>query len=142
MLSVPSEVGKMKELLRKWCEILAQEYPEFVDRIPDPDKLSVTKLKGRGIMTSTCNLSQTTNCMVVASVNSHSIVCNQHKRNISVKRILDTVRNYVGTIIKVNLDNIAPEFSVFPRPKTMCQAIDKEFSLCTNLPKGMGFSFF
>ena len=129
-------------MLRKWCEILAQEYPEFVDQIPDPDKLSVTKLKGGGIMTSTCNLSQITNCLLVAPVNGHSIFCHQHERNILVKQILDTVRNYVGTIIKDNLDNIAPEFRVFPRLETMCQAVDKEFSPCGNLPKGMGFSFF
>ena len=49
----------------------------------------------------------------------------------------DTVRNYAGTIIKDNLDNVAPEFRVF----LMCQAFDKEFSLCANLPKVIRFTF-
>ena len=51
------------------------------------------------------------------------------------------ISNYVSTLIKDNIEEIAPELRVSPRFENMCRAFDKEFSLCANYPKGWGSSF-
>ena len=58
-----------------------------------------------------------------------------------MKNMLDVIRNYVSTLIKENIEEIAPEVRVLPRFENMCRAFDKEFRLCTNYPKGWGYNF-
>ena len=55
--------------------------------------------------------------------------------------MLDGIINYVSTLIKDNLEYIAPELHVSPRFENMCRAFDKEFNLCANYPKGWGSNF-
>ena len=53
--------------------------------------------------------------------------------------MLDVIRNYVSTLIKENLEEIAPELRVSPRFENMCHDFDKEFSLFANYQKRLGF---
>ena len=55
--------------------------------------------------------------------------------------MLDVIRNYVSTVIKENLEEIAPELRVSPHFENMCRDFDKESSLCANYPKGWGYNF-
>ena len=85
-------------------------------------------------MTNTCKSSHKTNRLLAQIVDGHSLLCNHHQRNVWVKNILYVISNYVSTLIKENLEEIALELRVLPRFDNMCRAFDKEFSLYANYP--------
>ena len=93
------------------------------------------------MITDTCKSAHKTNRLLAQIVDRHSLFCHHHQRNVLVKNILDMISNYVSTLIKDNLEEIAPELRVSPRFENMCHAFDKEFSLCANYPKGWGSNF-
>ena len=66
-------------------------------------------------MTDTCKSAHKTNRLLAQIVDGHSLFCHRHQRNVWVKNILDVIRNYVSTLIKDNLEEIAPEIRVLPR---------------------------
>ena len=107
--------------------------------IPDPEEaMSMKKLKGGAVMTNTCKSAHKNNRFLAQIVDGHSLFCHHHQRNVWVKNILDVIINYLSTLIKENLEEIAPELRVSPRFENMCRAFDKEFILCENYPKGCG----
>ena len=55
--------------------------------------------------------------------------------------MLDVIRNYVSTLIKYNLEEIATELCVLPSFDNICRAFDKEFSLCKKYPKVWSSNF-
>ena len=89
-------------------------------------------------MTDTCKSANKTNRLLSQIVDRYLLFCNHHQRNVWVKNMLDVIRNYVSTLIKDNLEEIAPELRVLPRFENMCRAFDKEFSLCASYAKGWG----
>ena len=132
----------MKAILVTWREINHEEYQEFVHMIPDPEEaMSMQKLKGGAVMTNTCKSAHKTNRLLAQIIDGHSLFCHCHQRKFWVKNMLDVISNYVSTLIKDNLEEIAPELCVSPRFENMCRAFDKEFSLCANYPKGWGSHF-
>ena len=106
----------MKAILVTWREITHEEYQEFVHMIPDPEEvMSMQKLKGGAVMTNTCKSAHKTNRLLAHIVDGHSLFCHHHQRNVWVKNMLDVISNYVSTLIKENLEEIAPELCVSPR---------------------------
>ena len=91
--------------------------------------------------TVTCKSAHKTNRLLAQIVDGHLLLCHHHQRNVWVKNMLDVISNYVCTLIKDNLEEIAPELRVSPRFENMCRAFGKEFSLCANYPKGWGSNF-
>ena len=127
----------MKEMLVTWREITHEEYQEFVHMIPDPEEaISMQKLKVGAVMTDTCKSAHKTNRLLAQIVYGHSLLCHLHQRNAWVINILDVISYDVSTLIKDNIEDIAPELCVSPSFENMCLAFDKEFSLCVNYPKG------
>ena len=101
--------------------------------IPDTEEaMSMQKLKGGAVMTDTCKSSHKTNCLLAQIVDGHSLFYHNHQRNVWVKNMLDVISNYTSTLIKDNLEDIAPELSVLPLFENMCRNFVKEFSLCAN----------
>ena len=93
-------------------------------------------------MTNTCKSAHKTNRLLAQIVDGHSLFYHHnHQRNVWVKNMLDVISNYVSTLVKENLEEIATELRVSPRFENMCRAFDKEFSLCANYPKGWGSNF-
>ena len=132
----------MKAILVTCREIIQEEYQEFVHMILDTkEAMIMQKLKGGAVMTKTCKISHKTNPLLAHIVDRNSLFCHHHQRNVWVKNMLDVISNYVSTLIKENLEDIAPELGVLPRFENMCRDFDKEFSLCANYPKGWGSNF-
>ena len=132
----------MKAILVTWREINHEEYQDFVHMIPDPEEAMIMqKLKGSAVMTNTYIISHKTNRLLAQIVDGHLLFCHHHQRNVWVKNMLDVISNYVSTLIKDNIEEIAPELCVSPRFENMCRAFDKELSLCANYPKGWGSNF-
>ena len=110
--------------------------------IPDPEEaMSMQKFKGGEVMTDTCKSTHKTNRLLAQIVDGHSLFCHHHQSNVWVKNMLDVISNYLSTLIKDNLEEIAPELRVSPSFENMCRAFDKEFSLSANYPKGWGYNF-
>ena len=77
--------------------------------IPDPEEaMSMQKLKGGAVMTDTCKSAHKTNRLLAHIVDGQSLFCHHHQRNVWVKNMLDVISNYVSTLIKENLEEIAP----------------------------------
>ena len=105
----------MKAILVTWREITHEEYQELVHMIPDPkEAMRMQKLKGGAVMTNTCKSAHKTNWLLAHIVDGHSLFCHHHQRNVWVKNMLDVIRNYASTVIKENLEEIAPELRVSP----------------------------
>ena len=65
-------------------------------------------LKGGAEMIDTCKSAHKTNRLLAHIVDGHSLFCRHHQRNVWVKNMLDVISNYVSTLIKENLEEIAP----------------------------------
>ena len=65
------------------------------------------KLKCGAVMTDTCKSTHKTNRLLAQIVDGHSLFCHHHQRNVWVKNMLDVINNYVSTLIKDNLEEIA-----------------------------------
>ena len=59
-------------------------------------------------MTDNCKSAHKTNRLLSHIVDGHSLFCHHHQRNVWVKNMLDVIRNYVSTLIKENIEEIAP----------------------------------
>ena len=134
---------QMKEMLTKWRAVTEREYPEFVDLIPHPDQIDLSKLENGGVMTDTCNSAQKANRLLAATIDGivHSMFCHNHLRNVWVKNVLDSLTDFMRAHLNDSLDEIAPELRVSPSFISLARAFDKMFSLCANYPKGMGEAF-
>ena len=88
--------------------------------IPDPEEATrMQKLKGGAVMTNTCKSVHKTNRLLAQIVDGHLLLCHHHQRNVWVENMLDVISNYVSTLIKDNLEEIAPELRVSPRFENM-----------------------
>ena len=77
--------------------------------IPDPEEaMIIQKLKRGAVMTNTCKCAHKTNRLLAQIVDGHSLLCHDHQRNVWVKNMLDVISNYVSTLIKDNIEDIAP----------------------------------
>ena len=82
-------------------------------------------LKGGAVMTDTFKSAHKTKRLLAQIVDGHLLFCHHHQRNVWVKNMLDVISNYVSTLIKDNLEEIAPELRVLPCFDNMCRAFDK-----------------
>ena len=99
----------MKAILATWRDITHEEYQEFVHMILDTEEaMSTQKLKYGAVMTDTCKSAHKTNRLLAQIVDGHSFLCHHHQRNVWVKNMLDVISNYVSTLIKYNIEEIAP----------------------------------
>jgi hypothetical protein len=116
----------------------------MLNSIPQLNDINLDKLGDNGsVMTDTCNGAQKTNRLLVQSIKgtAHSMYCYNHLRNVWVKNVLNLLNDFMHCHLNNSLDEIAPELHVSPNLITFARAFDKEFSLCTNYPKGHGRLF-
>ena len=72
------------------------------------EAMSRQKLKGGVMMTNTCKRANKTNRLLAQIVDVHVLLFHHHQRNVWVKNMLDMISNYVSTLIKDNIEDIAP----------------------------------
>ncbi len=115
----------------------------MVDMIPHPDSIDINKLEGGSVVTDTCNGARKTNWLAGAEVDGvvYSMFCFHHLRNIWVKHALFALNDFMRGHLYDSLEEIADELRVSPSFICFARAIDKEFSLCANYPKGHGALF-
>ena len=115
----------------------------MVSFIPDPKEITIDKLDGGTVMTDTCNPALKASRITCTKVNGvvHSLYCHNHLRNVWVKNVLLSLTDFLRAHLFDSLEEIADDLRVSPNFMTFARAIDKEFSLCANYPKGHGAWF-
>ena len=67
--------------------------------------------------------------------------CCNHLRNVWVKKMIDSLTEFLRAHINDSLDEVAPELRVSPGFMSLARAFDKIFRPCENYPKGLGEVF-
>ncbi len=67
--------------------------------------------------------------------------CHHHLRNVWIKAVTKHLSSYLNEILACDLDQIGFQFLVSTMVDAVLRAVDKEFSLPANYPKGHGDMF-
>ena len=130
-------------MLRKWCDVTEQEYPDMGGLLPKPEEIDLNKLIGGGIMMDTYNAATAMNRRLSTKIGgiTHNLFCWNHLRNVHVKNVLEALTKFLKAHFSDSLENIALKFRVSPGFISFARAFDKMFSLCANYPQGWGEVF-
>ena len=93
-------------------------------------------------MTDTCTAAQKVRRILCAAVlGLLQFDCIQHLRNVWIGNMEKALTSELNNILRVSLDEINPTLWVQASISAVIRAIDKEFSLLANYPKGCGGLF-
>ena len=112
------------------------------DLVPSPDEIDTAKLSKGVINTDTCNAAQKFRRILVEHIpGAYEYDCMHHLRNIWVGSAEKDLTSSLNTLLRDSLDEIDPKLRVSTSISAIIRAIDKEFSLSANYPKGHGALF-
>ena len=109
-----------------------------------------------GAVTSdTCNAARKTNRLLKEKIEQATIrmrtpnddisviqvSCWNHLRNIWLGGMTKALSSFLNELLSDDLQHIYPILRVSPKNEMVLRLVDKEFSLCTNYPKGHGELF-
>eukprot|EP00956_Cyclotella_meneghiniana_P030815 scaffold78775_cov36-Cyclotella_meneghiniana.AAC.2 len=131
------------ERLQRLIDVVKARYPDKVDLIPKPDSISIDKLGNDGvIMTDTCNGAQKLGRVLVDRIDgARDLDCMNHLRNVWIGGMEKSLSKYLNQKLRSSLDDIDSTLRVTTSISAVIRAIDKEFSLSANYPKGHGELF-
>ena len=110
---------------------------------------------GGAVTTDTCNTARKTSTIIKESIEQAAIImqkpsddvsviqvsCWHHLRNIWLGGMTKALSAYLNESLRDDLEYIDPALRVSPKIEMVLRAVDKEFSLCANYPKGHGEHF-
>ena len=117
--------------------------PEKLHLVPSPAGIDISKLGDGGvIMTDTCNTAQKVRRILVDRIAStYELDCMNHLRNVWFGNVEKALSTHLNALLHSSLDEIDPQLRVTVSISAVIRAIDKEFSLSSNYPKGHGELF-
>ena len=140
--------------LQRWAEVIKQQFPDYVHDIPPPSAMNIGKLGSGGAITSdTCNGARKTRRLLVdvvkdaakemstAQVIVFEIDCWGHLRNVWLNGMNVALSDELRERLEQDLEHTDARLRVSPNIGMILRAVDKEFSLCANYPKGHGEVF-
>ena len=129
--------------MQRLIDVVKARYPDKVDLIPKPDSISIDKLGNDGvIMTDTCNGAQKLRRVLVDRIDgARDLDCMNHLRNVWIGGMEKSLSKYLNQMLRSSLDDIDSTLRVTTSISAVIRAIDKEFSLSANYPKGHGELF-
>ncbi len=93
-------------------------------------------------MTDTCNTAQKVRCILVDMiVGAYELDYMNHLRNVWFGNMEKVLSTYLNAILRTSLDDINPKLQVTALISAIIRAVDKEFILLSNYPKGHGELF-
>lgn len=133
----------MKHRLNRVREVLDEVSPGNSLQIPSADGIDVEKLsRGGTITTDTCNTAQKLRRILIGAIpGAFDFDCMHHLRNIWFGNMEKKLTAKLNLILKASLDEIDPKLRVSSSISAIIRAVDKEFSLSSNYPKGHGEVF-
>jgi hypothetical protein len=123
---------------------VAEKCPEKSDQLPSPDEININKLGDDGVvMTDTCNAAQKIRRILVDMIDglAYDLDCMNHLHNVWFGGIEKSLTKHLNQMLRSSLDEIDTNLRVSSSISAVIRAIDKEFSLSANYPKGHGELF-
>mmetsp|Transcript_13403 Transcript_13403/g.29103 ORF Transcript_13403/g.29103 Transcript_13403/m.29103 type:complete len:910 (+) Transcript_13403:516-3245(+) len=145
--------------LERWTEVMEEMYPDYIHNIPDPSSMNIGKLGyGGALTTDTCNGARKTRRLLVDLVKTAAeemmaaadagtiarvleVDCWNHLRNVWLGGVIKSFSAFLNAALRNDLDEIDPRLRVSTSMDSVLRAVDREFSLCANYPKGHGDLF-
>ena len=124
-------------------DVIGAKYPGNSNLMPSEDQINTNKLgHGGGIFTNTCNASQKLRRHLVDKVDGlYDYDCMHHLRNVWFGNMKKALTKKLNALLRSSLDEIDPKLRVIASISAIIRAVDKEFSLSSNYPKGHGEIF-
>ena len=146
-------------LLDKWRAVHEATFPDSTHDIPDSTSMSLTKAVRATVMTDTCNAARLEAELIVEEIRkavkekceqdgieapdliAMTADCHNHMRNVWIGAITKRMSAYLNELLAADLDAIDFRYRVSTMMDAVLRAVDKEFSLPANYPKGHGDFF-
>ncbi len=88
-------------------------------------------------MMDTCNTTQKVRRSLVDQVaGAYELDCMNHLRNVWLGNVETALSTHLNALLRLSLDEIDPQLRVTASISAVIRAVDKEFSLSSNYPKG------
>ena len=138
-----SQINSLKHRLVLCRQILERIVPGKVDLVPHPDKISIEKLGEEGtVTTDNCNTAQKVRRILVNVIDGTlEYDCVNHLRNVWLGNMERKLTKELNRQLRMDLDEIDPRLRVTSLIRAIICAVDKQFSLPANYPKGHGELF-
>ena len=109
-----------------------------IDLVPEADKIDVAKLcNGANITTDTCNVAQKLRRILVETIGGCcEFDCMHHLCTVWFRNMEKKLTSQLNCILRSSLEEIDPTLRVLASIGALVRAIDKEFSVSSNYPKG------
>ena len=121
---------------------MCEKYPDCVDQIPSPDGINLDKLQNAVVITDGCNTALKLRRILVDLLGgAYDLDCWNHMRNVWFGNMENAITKHLNNMLRSSLDEIEPRLRVSALMSAIIRAIDKEFSLSANYPKGHGELF-
>ena len=138
-----AKVESLKHRLLRLHEVMDKRFPGNPHSIPLPAQIDIQKLGHGGVITTdTCNQAQKVRrilCEIVVGALDYD--CMNHLRNVWFGSMEKTSTKELNLYLRTSLDEIDPKLRVSTSMSALIRAVDKEFSLSANYPKGHGKLF-
>ena len=136
------KINSLKHRLTRVREILSAKHPNCVDMVPPEDSIDTDKLKDATAMTDTCAAAQKLRRILTEKIPGlYDYDCMQHLRNVWFGAMEKKLTKKLNEMLRADIDEIDPKLRVTASISAIIRAVDKEFSLSANYPKGHGEMF-
>ena len=129
--------------MERLVDAVKQKSPSKAELMPSPDDIDLNKLGVDGVvMTDTCNTAQKLRRILVDRIDGMiDLDCTNHLRNVWFGGVEMSLTKFLNEILRTSLDEIDSSLRVSSSISAIIRAVDKEFSLSANYPKGHGELF-
>ena len=153
--AINSHLAEMNNWLDEWATLMEKMHPDVPHGIVR-NGLSLSKLAEGGLVTQdTCNGASKGSDLIITEIKAAAegagigedkiltikTYCHHHLRNIWWKWLEECLSKYLRDALEGSLDEIDPRLRVSTSISDIIRAVDKEFSLPANYPKGHGKEF-
>ena len=136
------QIDSLKHRLTRVQTVLQELHPTESDLVPSPDEINVKKLGDAVITTDTCAAAQKLRRILVDSIpGANDFDCMHHLRNVWFGGVEKALTSRLNELLRESNDDIDPRLRVSASISAVIRAVDKEFSLSANYPKGHGELF-
>jgi hypothetical protein len=153
--AILSFIEEKNQWLDEWATLMEKMYPG-VEHDIKRSGLSLAKLSGGGLVTQdTCNTASLGSDLIIIEIEKAAAAagiaeadvltikahCHHHLRNIWWKWLEKSLSKYLTDALQGSLANMDPRWRITTNMSDIIRAVDKEFSLPANYPKGHGREF-
>lgn len=150
-------IKEKSKLLDQWRAVHEIMYGLDHD-IPSSETMNLTKFEDTVVTSDACNAARLTSTMTVDAIEDaiegakaasgeeyeQSVLrqdCHHHLRNVWIGALNKRLSKYLNQILQADLSKIDFRYRVSTMFDSVLRAVDKEFSLPANYPKGHGVLF-